>query len=80
MPSKSSTQMISQVPMGSEWFFRKSGVNATFSMDNGRDTYIYEINLWVWETKEDYEIVIYISAHKNHRVYYCGWEVVCVWI
>lgn len=45
MPSKSSTQMISQVPMGSEWFFRKSGVNATFSMDNGRDTYIYEIIL-----------------------------------
>lgn len=77
MPSKSSTQMISQVPMGSEWFFRKSGVNATFSMDNGRDTYIYEIILWDWETKEDYEIVIYISAHKNRRVYYCGWEVVC---
>lgn len=45
MPSKSSTQMISQVPMGSERVFPQIGVNATFSMDNGRDTYIYEINL-----------------------------------
>lgn len=26
MPSKSSTQIISQVPMGSEWFFRNRGL------------------------------------------------------
>lgn len=80
MPSKNSTQMISQVRMDSERFFRKSRVNTTFSMDNGRDTYIYEINLWVWETKEDYEIVIYISAHKNASCLLLWVGDVCVWI